>query len=85
MENQIRIAADQIALRLLVTNLYTQKFFDEPRARVMLPDAILAGTKRDANDAAQKDDMTAAVMSQVHLSVERFFMDVEVRLRDMGQ
>lgn len=85
MENQIRIAADQIALRLLVTNLYTQKFFDEPRARVMLPEAILTTTKRDADNAASKDDMAAAVFAQVHLSVEQFFIDVEVRLLDMGQ
>lgn len=85
MENEIRIAADEIALRLLVIQLYTQKFFDEPRARVMLPEAILTATKRDAEEAALKDVITSKVMTQVHLSVERFFVDEEDRLSSVGR
>ena len=85
MENEIRIAADQIALRLLVTQLYTQKFFDDPRARVMLPEAVLTATKQDAEVAALKDEITSKVMTQVHLSVERFFVDVEDRLSSVGR
>lgn len=85
MENEIRIAADQIALRFLVTQLYAHKFFSDSQARTLLPEVILTTTKRDADLAAGQDDISAALMSQVHLSVERFFADVEMRLHKMGR
>lgn len=83
MENELKIAADQIALRFLVTQLYMHKFATDPQAREFMPSALMTLTQRDAELTAQQGGIEARLMEQVHLSVGDFLQDVEARLEEM--
>lgn len=83
MENELKIAADQIAQRFLISQLYMHKFATDPEAREFMPVALLTLTQRDVEKAAQQGGIESKLMEQVHLSVSEFLQDVEARLGDM--
>lgn len=84
MENEIKIAADQVALRLLVSQLYMHKFFEDSGARDALPELVRRVTRQDADEAIQRGGMEAALLAQVHRSVDSFFTEVETNLIRAG-
>lgn len=84
MENEIKLAADQIAVRFLVSQLYTHKFFADPEARLLMPDALRAMAKRDAEDAKQTGGIEARLLGEVHKKVDEFFTEVETNLQKIG-
>lgn len=84
MENEVKIAADQIAQRFLIAQLYMHKFATDPQAREFMPAALLTLTQRDVELAAQQGGVEAKLMEQVHLSVADFLQDVETRLGEMN-
>ncbi|WGG48942.1 hypothetical protein [Rugamonas sp. DEMB1] len=86
MDHNKRTAAAAIAQRMLLKQLYMEKFFQDPQARDLMPSAIASNTKATATQAAGvSDPLTSELMALVSEEVEQFFTDVESELQQIEQ
>ena len=82
MDHNKKIAAQAIAQRFLLKQLYMEKFFHDQQARDLMPRALTAITLYDAQRSKTVDAADIAELLQlVHEEVEQFFTDVEASLQ----
>jgi hypothetical protein len=82
MENDINVAAAQVATRFLVTQLYVHQFLMDPAARKHLPPALIGLAAADA-EATTGNPLADRLLHGVHQEVQAFFADVENRLQSI--
>lgn len=85
MDNLKKIYAAQAVQRHLLLQLYMEKFWNDPQARTLMPNAVLTPLANGAEQAQGGADPNAAeFLDLIHADAKMFFNEVEQRLRELG-